>query len=76
MAMKNSRRILMWMHTFRGSLLAMRLHCNMSVKMIQSAISFLTTVPSALVHALDFFISSAGTLVLLGARDGDEGVNL
>jgi len=63
-------------HTFRSSLLAVRLHGDVGIEMVQSAISLLTTVPSALVHALDFFVSSAGTLVLLGARNGDEGVNL
>ena len=66
----------MQVHTFRSSLLPVRLHGDVSVKMVQSAIRLLATVPSALVHALDFFISSAGTLVLLGAWNGDEGVNL
>jgi len=44
--------------------------------MVQSTISLLAAVPSALVHSLDFFVSSSGTLVLLGAWNRDEGINL
>ena len=63
-------------HTFRSALLAVRLHSDMSVKMIQGAISLFTTIPATLIHALDFSILSTGTLVLLSTRDRDEGVNL
>jgi hypothetical protein len=60
-------------HTFRSALLAVRLHSDMSVKMIQGAISLFTTIPATLIHALDFSILSTGTLVL---PDRDKGVNL
>lgn len=48
----------------------------MCIKVIQGTISLLAAVPSALVHSLDFLISSSGSLVLLGAGNGDERVNL
>jgi hypothetical protein len=48
----------------------------MSVEMIQGTIGLFTTVPATFIHALDFYISSTGTLVLLGTWDRDEGVNL
>jgi hypothetical protein len=48
----------------------------MGVEMVQSAIGLLAAIPSALVHAFDLFVSSAGSLVLLGTRNGDERVNL
>ena len=54
----------------------MGLHGDMGVKVIQSTISLLTAIPSTLVHALDFLVSAAGALVLLGTGDRDEGVNL
>jgi hypothetical protein len=44
--------------------------------MVQCAISLLAAVPTALVHALDFFVTSSRTLVLLGTRDRDERINL
>jgi hypothetical protein len=56
--------------------LAVRLHGDMSVEMIQGAIGLFTTIPATLIHALDLFISSTGTLVLLSTWDRDEGVNL
>ena len=54
----------------------MRLHRDMSVEVVQCAVSLLATVPSALVHALDLFISATWTLVLLRAWNWDEGVDL
>jgi hypothetical protein len=54
-------------HTFWGSLLAMRLHCNMRVQVVEGAIGLLTSIPSTFVHALDFFVSPARSLVLLCA---------
>jgi hypothetical protein len=43
--------------------------------MIQGAICLLAAVPATLVHALDFFISPARSLVLLRAWNWDEGIN-
>ena len=63
-------------HTFRCTLLTVRLHSNVRIEMVQRAISLLTAVPSTLIHALDFFVASSRTLVLLGARDGYKRVNL
>jgi hypothetical protein len=53
-----------------------RLHGDVSVEMVQCAVSLLAAVPSTLVHTFDFFVSTAGALVLLGTRDRDEGVDL
>lgn len=53
----------------------MRLHCDMRIQMVESAIGFFTAIPSALVHALNFFITPARSLVLLCTRDRDEGIN-
>jgi hypothetical protein len=46
----------------------------MSIQMIQGAVGLFTAIPATLVHALDFFISSTNTLVLLGTCDRDEGL--
>lgn len=54
----------------------MRLHRDMSVQVVKSAVGLFAAVPATLVHALDLFISSAGSLVLLGAWNGDERVHL
>ena len=63
-------------HTFRGSLLTMRLHGDMGIEMVQRAISLLATIPATFVHALNFFIPSSGALMLLGAGNRDKGVDL
>ncbi len=62
--------------TFRSALLTVRLHSYVGIQVVQCAISLLTTIPSTLVHALDLFVASSGTLVLLGAWDGNKGVDL
>ena len=54
----------------------MRLHRNVGIEVVQCAIGLFTSIPSTFVHALDFLVATAGALVLLGARDGDEGVDL
>lgn len=43
--------------------------------MVQCTISLLATVPTTLVHALNFFVAAPGTLVLLRAGDRHERVN-
>jgi len=58
--------------TFRSSFLPVSLHGHMGVQVVQRAICLLAPVPTALVHALNFFISSSRSLVLLGARNGDK----
>jgi len=57
---------------FGSALLAVRLHRNVRIQMVQSAVSFLATIPSAFVHALNFFISPTWSLMLLCARNGYE----
>jgi hypothetical protein len=51
-------------HTVWSSLLTVRLHSNMSVQVVQSTVSFLATVPAALVHALNIYVSPPRSLVL------------
>jgi hypothetical protein len=62
--------------TFRCSLLSVGLHGNVSVKVVQRAIGFFTAIPSTLVHALDLFVSSSRSLMLLSTGNGNKGVNL
>lgn len=54
----------------------MRLHSDVSIKVVQGAISLLAAVPSTLVHTFNLFVPTTGTFVLLSARDGDERVDL
>ena len=54
----------------------MRLHCDVSIQVVQGAVGLLATVPSALVHALNLLVSATWTLVLLGSWNWDEGVDL
>ena len=63
-------------HTFWSSFVSMRLHGDMRVQVIERAICLLTTLPTTLVHSFDFFISTAGALVLLGTGNGNEGIDL
>ena len=44
--------------------------------MVQCAIGLFAPLPPAFVHALDFFVTATGALVLLRARDGDERIYL
>jgi len=53
----------------------MRLHRDVSIQMIECAVCLLATVPAALVHAFDFFVSPARALVLLCTWDWHEGVD-
>ena len=62
--------------TFWGALRSMRLHCDVSIQVVQGAVGLLATVPSALVHALNLLVSATWTLVLLGTWNWDEGVDL
>ena len=58
------------LRTFWCSLLAVRLHCDVRVEMVQGAIGFFAAVPSTLIHTLNFFVTPARSLVLLRAWDG------
>lgn len=62
--------------TFRSTLLPVRLHRHMRVKMVQCAVSLLAALPSAFIHALDFFVAATGTLVLLRTWDRHERIDL
>jgi len=61
--------------TFGRALGAVRLHGYVGVQVVQRSVRLFATVPAALVHALDFFIASARSLVLLCARDRDKRVD-
>ncbi len=54
----------------------MRLHGNVGVEVVQGTVSLLAPIPSTFVHALNFLITTSRTLVLLGAGNRNEGVNL
>lgn len=54
----------------------MRLHRDVSVEVVQSAVSLLATCPAALVHALNLFIPSTGSLPLLFPGDGNKRIDL
>lgn len=62
--------------TFGSSLLSMRLHGDVGIEMVQSAVGLFATVPATLVHALNLLVSSSRTLMLLRSGDGHERVNL
>ena len=53
----------------------MRLHCDVRVQVVERAIRLFAAVPTALVHALDFFVASSRSLVLLRAWNRDKRVN-
>lgn len=56
--------------------MAMGLHGNVSIEMVQSTVGFFAAIPPTLIHALDFFVATARSLVLLGAGNRNERVNL
>lgn len=62
--------------TFGGSLRAVRLHGDMCIQVVERAICLLATIPPALVHSLNFFISTARSLVLLSTWNRNEGIDL
>jgi hypothetical protein len=54
----------------------MRLHGDVSVEVVQRSVGLFAAIPATLVHAINLFVASARALVLLGAGDGYEGVDL
>ena len=62
--------------TFWSAFLPVRLHSDMRIQVIECTISFLTTLVPTFIHAFDFFIAPAGTLVLLCTRNRNERVDL
>lgn len=54
----------------------MRLHRDMRIQVIKSTIRFLTTLVPAFVHALDFFISTTRSFMLLRSWNRNERVHL
>lgn len=58
--------------TLGYSFVAMRLHGDVGVQVVQSAIGLLATLPAALIHALDFLVAASRTLVLLRTWDGHK----
>lgn len=63
-------------HTFRCTLEPVRLHGDMSIEMVQCAVCLFASIPTTLVHTLDFLVSSSRSLVLLRTGNGNEGVDL
>lgn len=53
----------------------MRLHRYVCVQVVERAIRLLASVPAALVHSLDLFVSPPRSLVLLSAWNGYERVD-
>jgi hypothetical protein len=62
--------------TFWSPFCPVSLHGHMRIEMVQGAISFLASIPTALVHALNLFVSSPRPLVLLSAGNWNERVYL
>jgi hypothetical protein len=50
---------------FWRTLRSVRLHCDMCVQMVECAVGLFATIPTTLVHALDFFVSPPWALMLL-----------
>lgn len=48
----------------------------MRIQVIQGPVCFFTSIPAALVHALNLFVTATGSLVLLRTRNGDKGIDL
>lgn len=62
--------------TFRSAFLAVRLHRDVGVQVVECAVSLFAAVPATLVHALDLLVATSGALMLLSTRDGDKRVDL
>ena len=56
--------------------MTVRLHGDVGVQVVKSAVGLLTSVPAALIHALDLFVPATGSLVLLRTGNRDKGVDL
>lgn len=54
----------------------MRLHGDVCIEMVESAVGLLASVPATLVHALNLLVASARALVLLRSRDRNKRVHL
>lgn len=62
--------------TFGSTFLTVRLHRHMCIQVVQGTVRLFAPLMATLVHALDFFVPTSRTLVLLSAGDGDKGVDL
>lgn len=51
--------------TLGDSFLTMGLHSDMGIQVVQSTVGLFTTVPAALVHALNLLVTATWSLVLL-----------
>jgi hypothetical protein len=61
--------------TFWSSFCAVRLHCYMRIQVVQRPVRLLASVPTALIHPLNFFIASSRSLVLLRSRNRNKRVH-
>lgn len=64
------------MLTLRNTFLAVRLHGDVGIQVVQGTVGLLAAVPTAFVHTFDLLITSTGPFVLLGARDRYEAEDL
>ena len=62
--------------TFGGTLLAVGLHCDMRVQVVQCTICLLASLPPTFVHALNLLVAATGALVLLSTWDWNKRVDL
>jgi hypothetical protein len=53
-----------------------RLHRDVRIQMIECAVRLFAAVPATLVHALNLFVATTWSLVLLGTWDRNERVDL
>jgi hypothetical protein len=58
--------------TIRSALLAVRLHCDVGIKVVQRSVRLIAVLPATSVHALNLFIATSWAFVLCGAWDGNE----
>ena len=58
--------------TFRRALLAVRLHRNVRVQVVERSVRLFATVPTALVHPLNFLVAPPRPLVLLRTGNWHE----
>jgi len=62
-------------NTFWCSFLAMRLHRDVRIQMIERSVGLLTSLPATLIHPLDLFEPSSRSLLLMCAWDRNKRVN-
>ena len=62
--------------TGRSSFTPVALHDDMSIEVIKGTVALCTAGPRAVIQTLNLIVTAARTLVLLGTRNRNEGVDL